>query len=261
MPRLDARLASPSFVWRFGSTYRHNAYMAWKAQVESTWTAQNSVGFEAPAGLAVDCVVVTIRDAELMALGVTRPEGSLALPGGFVGPEERPQKTAVRKLAEKTGLKDVYLEQLGAFADPGRDPRGWIPSIAYLALVPASTEPLDPAAKWFRARGRHRLAFDHNAILRAAIDRLEGKLWWSNVAVGVLPDAFALSDARRVYEAIAGRRYDPATFARDLKGTGLIEPVGERVQPAVGRPASLYRFSSRRPAWGAGRRKRVGVDG
>jgi len=240
--------------------YRHNAYIAIGRQAVGPWTAQNSAGYEAPAGLAVDCVVLTVRDGELMALGVTRPDGSFALAGGFVSPEERPRETAVRKLAEKTGLDDVYLEQLGAFAEPGRDPRGWIPSIAYLALVPATTEPLDPAARWFRARGRRRLAFDHNAILRAAIERLEGKLWWSNVAVGVLPDAFALSEARRVYEAIADRRYDPATFARDLKATGLIEPVGERVQPAVGRPASLYRFSSRRAAWGAGRRKRVAAD-
>lgn len=228
-----------------------------KARDHDRWTATNSEGYDAPAALAVDCVVLTVRDGELVALGVTRPEGALALPGGFVGRDEAPADTAARKLREKTGLSDVYLEQLAAFADPGRDPRGWIPSIAYLALVPPTTEPLDPAAKWFRARARQRLAFDHNAIVRTALDRLEGKLWWSNVAVGILPDAFALSEARRVYEAIAGREYDAATFARDLKATGLVEPVGERTQAAVGRPAALYRFKSRSPEWGAGRRKRV----
>ncbi len=221
------------------------------------WSAQNSEGYEAPAGLAVDAVVLGVRGAELVALVTRRPEGACGLPGGFVGPAERPEETAARKLEEKTGLREVYLEQLGTFADPRRDPRGWIPTVAYLALVPVGTEPTDPEASWRRAQDPGPLAFDHAEILALARDRVAGKLWWSNVAVGILPGAFALSEARVVYEAIAGTRYDPATFARDLRATGLIEPTGERRAGGTGRPAALYRFHSRAPAWGAGRRKRV----
>jgi 8-oxo-dGTP diphosphatase len=224
------------------------------------WTATNSEGYEAPAALAVDAVVLTVRDGDVAVLAVTREDGVLALPGGFVGAGERPIDTARRKLQEKTGLADTYLEQLGAFAEPGRDPRGWIPSIGYLALVPATTEAADENARWIRARGRHRLAYDHRSILNAAIDRLEGKLWWSNVTVGVLPGAFTMSEARRVYEAIAGVRYDPATFARDLKATGLVAATGERRADGPGRPAALYRFDSQVQAWGAGHRKRVRVQ-
>jgi 8-oxo-dGTP diphosphatase len=224
------------------------------------WIATNSEGYPAPAALATDVVVLTARDGRLLTLTTQRADGSRALPGGFVGPTERPQDTALRKLHEKTGLGEPYLEQLGAFADPGRDPRGWIPSIAYLALVPPDTEAPDPAARWIAARERPSpLAFDHRAILQAAVDRLEGKLWWSNITVGILPGPFALSDARRVYESIASTRYDPATFARDLKATGLIEATGEQRADGPGRPAALYRFSSRQPVWGAGRRKRIAV--
>jgi 8-oxo-dGTP diphosphatase len=222
-----------------------------------TWSATNSEGYPAPAALAVDIAVLTVRDHELWALVVERPEGGLALPGGFVGPTESPEVTAARKLREKTGLADVRLEQLATFADPGRDPRGWIPSVAYLALVPPPTEPLDPAARWVRVRRHGRLAFDHEAILRTAIDRLTGKLWWSNVAVGILPGEFPLADAREVYEAIAGVSYDPATFGRDLRATGLIEPTGEMRRESRGRPAAVYRFKQRNAAWGAGRRKRI----
>ena len=222
-----------------------------------TWTATNSEGFAAPAALAVDTVVLTVRDRELVALAVQRDDGRLALPGGFVGERERPLDTARRKLREKTGLRQAYLEQLGAFADPGRDPRGWIPSIAYLALVPPRTEPRDAAARWIHARGRPRLAFDHRTILAAAVERVEGKLWWSNVAVGMLAGAFTMSEARAVYESIAAARYDPATFARDLKATGLVEPTGEQRSDGPGRPAALYRFRTRAQAWGAGHRKRV----
>ena len=217
----------------------------------------NSEGYTAPAALAVDAVVLAVRDERLSALVVRREDGASGLPGGFVGPDERPDDTAMRKLREKTGLEQAYLEQLGAFADPKRDPRGWIPSIAYMALVPHVTEPADPNARWIPARGRHRLAYDHRAILATAVERLEGNLWWSNVAVGFLPGEFTMTDARHVYEAVGDTHYDPATFARDLKATGLVVATGERRADGPGRPAALYRFASATKAWGAGHRKRV----
>ncbi len=85
-------------------------------------------------------------------------------------------------------------------------------------------------------------------------------MWWSNVAVGVLSGDFTLGEARGVYEAIAQTTYDPATFARDLRATGLIEPTGEERRQTGGRPAALYRFARHEPAWGAGRRKRIGPE-
>jgi 8-oxo-dGTP diphosphatase len=163
-------------------------------------------------------------------------------------------ETARRKLAETTGFDQPYLEQLATFADPGRDPRGWIPSIAHLALVPPAGR-----GEWARVADLSPLAFDHARIVEAALDRVRGKLWWSNVAVGILPGAFTLSEARAVYEAIAGVEYDPATFSRDLRATGLIEPTGEVRAEARGRPAALYRFRAHVPRWGAGHRKRVRV--
>ncbi len=221
------------------------------------WTAVNSAGYPAPVGLAVDIVVMTLRSALLHVLTIERPDGRRALPGGFVGETESPEQTAARKLEEKTGLADVYLEQLGTFGRPDRDPRGWIPSVAYLALIPPDTEPPDPDARWDLVRDHERLAFDHEEILASALERVRGKLWWSNVAVGILPGAFTLAEAREVYEAIAGTRYDPSTFARDLRATGLIEAGAGEQRSTRGRPAALYRFKDRQPSWGAGRRKRV----
>src|SRR3954469_4871736 len=141
------------------------------------WIATNSEGYAAPAALATDVVVLTVRGEGLLALTVAREPGERALPGGFVGLGERPRDTALRKLHEKTGLAAPYVEQLGAFADPDRDPRGWIPSIAYLAPVPADTLVPDPSARWIPARGETPLAFDHREVLDAAVERLQGKLW------------------------------------------------------------------------------------
>ena len=161
-------------------------------------------------------------------------------------------------LAEKTGLEEeLYLEQLATFADPGRDPRGWIPTVAHLALVPANTEAADVSARWVRADEPPELAFDHAQILAEALERVRGKLWWSNIAVGILPGAFTLAQAREVYDAIAGTAYDAGTFARDLRATGLVASTGEQRRETGGRPAALYAFTEREPAWGAGRRKRV----
>jgi 8-oxo-dGTP diphosphatase len=254
------------------------------------WTAVNSAGYAAPAALAVDVVVLTVRDRSLAALALERAEAAFALPGGFVGEAfallggfvgeafalpggfvgeafalpggfvgdaEEPAQTAARKLREKTGLDRVYLEQLATFARPGRDPRGWIPTVAHLALVPPETEPSDPAARWISALDPPPLAFDHDQILAAAVERVRGKLWWSNIAVGILPREFTLAQARAVYEAIAGTGYDPSTFARDLRATGLVRPTGAQRRETGGRPAALYVFTEQQPAWGAGRRKRV----
>jgi 8-oxo-dGTP diphosphatase len=220
-----------------------------------TWTPTNSEGYATPAALATDVVVLTVRDGALRVLTLARDDGVRALPGGFVGAQETPEQTARRKLHLKTGLDDLYLEQLASFADPGRDPRGWIPTIAYLALVPPDTQVDD--GDWTALTDHPAFAFDHGEIVRTAVERLEGKLWWSNVAVGMLPGPFTMTDARRVYEAVAGRAYDAATFARDLKATGLVEATGERRSEGAGRPAALYRFIDREPRWGAGRRKRV----
>jgi 8-oxo-dGTP diphosphatase len=124
-------------------------------------------------------------------------------------------------------------------------------------LVPPDAEPTDPKARWDPVDDHEPLAFDHEEILETALDRVRGKLWWSNIAVGVLAEPFTMAEARDVYEAIVGTTYDPSTFARDLRATGLIESATGQHRSTRGRPASLYTFRDRKPSWGAGRRKRI----
>ena len=226
-------------------------------KAERRWTAVNSAGYPAPAALAVDVVVLSVVAGRLLVLTVARPDGRRALPGGFVGETEQPDQTAARKLSEKTGLAGVYLEQLATFARPDRDPRGWIPTVAHVALVPPDTEATDPGARWDPVGEHEPLAFDHEEILATALDRVRGKLWWSNIAVGILSEPFTMAEARAVYEAIAGAAYDPSSFARDLRATGLIDAAPGEHRSTGGRPAAVFSFKDTQPAWGAGRRKRV----
>lgn len=218
-------------------------------------SAKNSAGYDAPIGLAADAVVFTVTDGLAVLLVRRRAapaRGRWALPGGFVGPTEDPAETVTRKLEEKGGLPPIYLEQLRTYAEPRRDPRGWLPSIAYLALVPAELLPESQAsdAAWHPLDDLPTLAFDHGRIVEDGLERVRGKLWYSNIAVGLLPPEFTIAQARSVYEQLAGVEYDAGNFSRDLRASGLVvETGGFAEQHGAGRPARLFRFVSRDPTW------------
>ncbi len=215
--------------------------------------ATNSAGYEAPIGLTADPVVFTLLDGALSVLLARRLEepqrGMFALPGGFVGTSESPEQTAERKLREKTGVGPVHLEQLRTYADPTRDPRGWLPSIAYMALVRPETLPEDrPAereASWHPLGGLPPLALDHARIVDDGLWRLHArvadKAWFVRVAGGLLPERFTLRQAQRLYEALRGESVDPANFRRDVRGTGLLAETGDVRSEGPGRPGRVYR--------------------
>lgn len=216
--------------------------------------ATNSAGFAAPAGLTALPVVLAPVGGELHVLLVRREEepfaGFWSLPGGFMSPDERPEETAQRKLTEKTGVGAVYMEQLQTYGDPQRDPRGWIPSVAYLALIDAAVlSSPHTSARWCPVAALPPLAFDHSLVIADAVDRLRGKVWWSNIAVGLLPERFTMPQARRVFESISGVVYEPSNFRRALEQSGLVRATGEMSRSGRGRPAALYEFADRRPAW------------
>jgi len=81
-------------------------------------------------------------------------------------------------------------------------------------------------------------------------------VWWSNIAVGLLPEQFTMPQARRVFEAISGATYEPSNFRRGLEQSGLVRAVGRAAKNGPGRPATLYEFVERQPAWST-RRSRV----
>src|SRR5215470_1150752 len=202
--------------------------------------ARNDAGYDAPIGLTADPVVFTLLDGALCVLLARRLEepqrGMFALPGGFVGMSESPEQTAERKLREKTGVASVHLEQLRTYADPVRDPRGWLPSVAYMALVPPETLPEGgPAgrdASWHAASALPPLALDHARIVEDGLWRLKArvadKAWFVRIAGGLLPERFTLGQAQRLYEALRGESVDAANFRRDVRATGLLEDTGER---------------------------------
>ncbi len=209
---------------------------------------------ERPA-VTVDVVIFTLQERELHVLLIKRKyppfEGQWAIPGGFIKLDEPLEVAARRELEEETGLRDLYLEQLYTFGAPHRDPRTRVISIAYFALVRASQQAIrgsdeSSAVHWFPVRDLpHPLAFDHDQIMRFALDRLRSKLEYTTLAFQLLPEVFTLPELKQTYEQILGERLDRGNFYRKIKEAGLLEPVGQH-RESGGRPAALYRFRAAR---------------
>jgi 8-oxo-dGTP diphosphatase len=198
--------------------------------------------------VAVDLVVLTVRDDRLCVLLVQRPAPPFldepALPGGFVRPHEDLLDAATRELMEETGLTvdHHHLEQLGSYAGPDRDPRGRVLTVGHLALLPGIAGPADGFGAWHAVRDVGTLAFDHARILADGVERARAKLEYSTLATSFCPPEFTVSQLRRVYEAVWDTTIDPRNFQRKVTSTpGFLLPTGEKVRTGRGRPGQLFR--------------------
>ncbi|GAA1609363.1 NUDIX hydrolase [Catellatospora bangladeshensis] len=201
--------------------------------------------------VTTDLVVLTVRGAALQVLLVRRGiepfRGAWALPGGFVLAGEDLDTAAVRELREETGLTAPggHLEQLATYGEPGRDPRGRVVTVAYLALLPDLPTPVagsDAASADWVTLPAGELAFDHARILADGVERARAKLEYTPLATAFCPPEFTISELREVYETVWGATLDPRNFHRKVTSTpGFVEPVGRSVAAERGRPAQLFR--------------------
>lgn len=207
--------------------------------------------------VTVDVVILTMSDGRLHVLlvrrGVEPFQGMWAIPGGFKRPEERLDEAAERELREETSVEGAsVLLQFGAYGDPGRDPRMNVVTVAYLAVLPdvgrvvagsdAASAALVPVTDVLE--GRVELAFDHERILRDAVERVRVDLELQGIAPAFVGTTFTLAELRAVYEAVWGVPLDGANFRRSvLAEEGWVIPTGRRAQPGAtgGKPAELYR--------------------
>jgi 8-oxo-dGTP diphosphatase len=203
--------------------------------------------------VTVDIVIFTIRESALKVLlirrGIAPFKGRMAVPGGFVHPDESLQRAALRELQEETGVRDVYLEQLYSFGDPRRDPRGHVVTVAYYALVPGDY-PLRAgsdasAAAWWPVKKLPALAFDHRAIVDYAVERLRNKLEYTTAGFQLLPKKFTLPELQAVYEAILGKSLDKRNFRKKMDLLGILKPLNQWRRTGR-KPARLYRFAAKK---------------
>ncbi|HVH42440.1 MAG TPA: hypothetical protein VM925_08850, partial [Labilithrix sp.] len=148
--------------------------------------------------------------------------------------------------------EDVYLEQLGAFGQVGRDPRMRVITVAYYALVRPDLVPTVRAggdaatAEWITARGLapNEVGFDHAEIIDRAVLRVAARIDSSSIAASLVSKTFTVPELRHVHATLTGKPQDPGNFRRKFErliDEGVIERApGKRI--TASKPALVYRF-------------------
>jgi 8-oxo-dGTP diphosphatase len=204
--------------------------------------------------VAADAVVFTILNKELKILLIRRKnepfKGKYALPGGFVELNENLSQAALRELEEETGVRNIYLEQLSAYGNVKRDPRGRVVSIAFLALIDGEQVKLHATsdaelARWFFAYELPELSFDHNTIIADALQKLRAEIESSNIAYQLMPKKFTLSELQNAYEIILDKKLDKRNFRKKLKELKILLELKETKMEGAHRPAQLFSFKEK----------------
>ncbi len=233
--------------------------------------------------VTADIALFTIRDGTLKVVLVERGgepyRGAWALPGGFVRSDEDPWEAAARELEEETGLEEGpwHLEQLATYGAPDRDPRMRVVTIAHwgvCARLPAPRSGGDASKARLQPveqieNGSLCLAFDHQRIVKDAVERIRSRMEHTTLAAGFCPPEFTIRELRQVYETVWDTRLDPGNFQRHVRNSGAFEqcasppvratgmqtdpgvPVKFNGSPRRGRPAALWaanRTEDGRPA-------------
>ncbi|HEV7909251.1 MAG TPA: NUDIX domain-containing protein [Pseudonocardiaceae bacterium] len=205
------------------------------------------------AGHEVLAAVLQVRAGSLQVMLWKRGREPHAhrwsLPGGGLRADEDVESSIRRQLAEKVDVRQLsHVEQLAVFSSPGRVPGERTVATAFLGLVPSDIDPEVPEdTAWHPVDSLPATAFDHEAIVRKARDRLGAKLSYTNLGFALAPPEFTMSALRELYSAALGYRVSATNLQRVLSRRGLLESTGNTAPPGPsgGRPAALFRFSAR----------------
>lgn len=191
--------------------------------------------------VAVDTATLTVADGELCVLEVRRsgPYG-WALPGTFLHAGERLIDAVRRSLRDKAGVEGLHPRQLRVFDEPDRDDRGWVLSVAHVAVV--TVERLSrrrrECTRIVPVERPGRLPYGHGDIIDEAVAEVRARYRDLPDPDGLLGERFTLRELRTVHEAVAGVALQRDTFRRAMEA-GLTG-TGESVTPGRGRPAEVF---------------------
>ncbi len=201
--------------------------------------------------LSVDCIVFGFEEGKLKVLIGKRKmdpgRDEWSLYGGFVDADEGVDEAASRTLYELTGLKRIYMRQIGAFGKVDRDPGERVVSVAYYALI--NVHDYDDklrashGAEWMDINKLPKLYSDHNEMVRKARKLMRQKLSHEPVGFRLLPKLFTLTQLQKLYEAVNGEELDKRNFRKRVKDMDFIEKTDLIDKKGSKRGAYLYRFN------------------
>lgn len=201
--------------------------------------------------VSVDCIVFGFENNQLKLLIGRRQmdpgRGEWSLYGGFVRDDESLDEAANRVLYTLTGLKEIYMKQVGAFGAVDRDPGERVISVAYCALINVGDYDDKLRQKyeleWVDLDQLPKLYSDHNQMVSKAISLLRRRIKTEPLSFNLLPDLFTLTQLQHVYEAILGGAIDKRNFRKRIKQIDFIEKTELIDKKTSKRGAALYRFN------------------
>jgi len=205
--------------------------------------------------VAVDCVVFGYAENELKLLlyprRFTPHKGEWSLMGGFVQENESMDNTVNRVLNSTVGLQNIFMEQVGAYSEPKRDPGGRVISMAYYALIRLDEHDKElvdkKGGKWWPITNYPQLIFDHNQMVDDALAKLQQKASYELIGRELLPKTFTLTQLNNLYNAIFQKKFNAGNFRKKLASLNVLEKLKTKDTQSSKRGAFFYRFKKVKP--------------
>ena len=221
-----------------------------KKNIKTLSVIQSEVQSSNRIGLSVDCVIFGFDEIKLKVLliksDLKKYQDRWSLLGDIVAPSEDLEEAAYRILKERTGLKDVYLEQVHTFGAINRHPAARVVTVAYCSLINIRHHKLnilDNELHWHEVKSISELAFDHQEILSTCYRRLQKRIQEHPLGFNLLPRKFSLRDLQNLYEAILDKKMDRRNFRKKIFSMDILVDLNEIEQSVPHRPGKLYRFN------------------
>jgi 8-oxo-dGTP diphosphatase len=222
-------------------------------------------------GIAIDAIIFGFHDNLLKVLLIEyKRTGIFALPGGFIGERENVNDAAKRVASERTGLKNLFLDQFYVFGDYARfDPEPfkivmsanginptadhWLlqrfVSVGYYALVDFTLATPTPAAifdscEWYDLNKMPKLIQDHTLMINKALATLRTNLDNKLIGFNLLPQDFTMGELQKLYETILGKKLLRSAFQRKMLSLDIMERVAKKWTGGAHKAPYLYRFVS-----------------
>ena len=224
-------------------------------------------------GISVDCAIFGFHEhiLKVLLLKVT-PSKKWALPGGFILKNESIENAAYRVLQERTGVKNIFLQQFNAFGDPHRTdatihqnryleygikiPKdNWLIqrfiTIGFYALIDFTEVKLgkdnfDENAEWVDISKLSNIMMDHESIISKALESLRTQLGYLPVGRNLLPKKFTMTELQKLYETILNRKLDRRNFQRKMIGFGILNKLSETRKGGAHKAPFLYSFNDKK---------------
>lgn len=202
--------------------------------------------------ISVDCVIFGYDEKELKVLLIKSDleefKGLWSLLGDLIKIDEDIESAPYRVLQERTGLEDVYLEQVYTFGSLNRHPSGRVITTAYYSLIDINHHKLelsDNEVHWHVVSDIKKMAFDHKLIIETCLQRLRQQVMEKPIIFNLLPEKFSLRQLQDLYQSILGVQLDRRNFRKKISLKDWLDDIDEMEENVPHRPGKLYKVKSR----------------